>query len=381
LLSLGWAFRELTQYNANEPTRVDNRKILAQADAAIRKVEDIKSQTQPLAGRIQTQFDLFKYREMIPLLNEQLIACLPNAQNAPDQAALFEAFDKGDVQAVKAVARDQRKQVFITRVMIEYAADLSTAQFPDLAKAATSSFGMRGVGRDAATPRVMLPGMVDSTPGVTPDTPSGFVVLIEGYTPYRKVNELLDPTGVANDPSRWGIVTRFENLGKIIKGTHFELFQKNNTVHFKEEFEPVIASSMQGPSTKQPLGIGVLKEIRRVPDTSEQSSSPDATRTIPGMMGGYGGGMGVQDRIASEMVLVDPMTEEEISKTYDLYTPQDVAGNPELSEKDIGRKKYNSYSKEQFIERDSWFRIQAKFLWKGAPKVQLPTASSTMNMQ
>jgi type IV pilus assembly protein PilM len=380
LVSLGWAFRDLTRYNANESVRGDVGNILAQADAAIRKVEDVKSKTQPLAGRIQTQFDLFKYREIIPQLNEQLIACLPDAQNTPDQAALFEAFDKGDVGAIKAVARGQRKQVFITRVMIEYAADLSTAQFPDPTKVVSSSMGMRDSTRVAA-PSMMPLGEFGGTPAPLAEAPpSGFVVLIEGYTPYRKVNELLDPTGVANDPSRWGIVTRFENLGKIIKGTHFELFQKNNTTHFKEEFEPVVASSrMQGPSAKQPLGIGILKEIRRVPETSEQSPAPGAARIMPEMAGGYGGGMGVLDRITTEMVLVDPMTDEEISKTYDLYTPQDVASNPELSEKDIGRKKYNSYGKEQFIERDSWFRIQAKFIWKGAPKVQLPTDSSLMS--
>jgi type IV pilus assembly protein PilM len=382
LLSLGWAFRELTQYNANEPTRVENRKILAVANEAIRKSEDIKSKTQPLAGRIQKQFDLFKYREMIPLLNEQMIGCLPNAQNTPDQAALFEAFDKGNVQEIRAIPRSQRKQVFITRVMIEYAADLSTAQFPDPMKVVTSSMEMRGgMGMLGG---MGMPGEFGGTPAAAPVTeapPSGFVVLIEGYTPYRKINELLDPTGVANDPSKWGIVTRFENLGKIIKGTPFELFRKNDTAHFKEEFESVIASSVRSLSApggeKQPVGIGILREVRRVPEASEPSNAPGMGRMMPEMMGGgAGGGMGVQDRITAEMVLVDPMTEEEMSKTYDIITPQDITGNSEWSEKDIGRKKYD-FGKEKFIERDSWFRIQAKFIWKGAPKIQLPTDSMT----
>jgi hypothetical protein len=97
------------------------------------------------------------------------------------------------------------------------------------------------------------------------------------------------------------------------------------------------------------------------------------------MMGGYPG-MTAQDRITTEAVLVDPMTGEEMSKTYDIYTQQDVAGNAELSEKDIGRKKIDSFGRERFIERDSWFRIQAKFVWKNAPKVQLPTAPSMTGM-
>ncbi|MBM4102828.1 MAG: type IV pilus assembly protein PilM [Planctomycetes bacterium] len=391
LLSLGWAFRELTQYNANESIRGDVTKAVAQADAAIRKMEDIKSKSQPLAGRIQKQFDLFKYREMIPLLNEQMIACLPDAQNTPDQADLFEAFEKGTVQEIKAIPRGQRKQVFITRVMIEYAADLPAAQFPDPTKVITPSMEMQG-GLGNMTPSMMMEGEMmmqegfGGTQAAAPveAPPSGFVVLIEGYTPYRKVNELLDPTGVANDPSKWGIVTRFENLGKIIKGTPFELFRKNDTSHFKEEFESVIASSAQSLSSaggaKQPVGIGILREVRRVPEASEPSNAPVMERMMPEMMGGGArGGIGVQDRITAEMVLVDPMTDEEMSKTYDFITPQDVAGNSEWSEKDIGRKKYD-FGKEKFIERDSWFRIQAKFIWKGAPQIQLP-AGSMMNTQ
>jgi hypothetical protein len=63
-----------------------------------------------------------------------------------------------------------------------------------------------------------------------------------------------------------------------------------------------------------------------------------------------------------------------------LITPQDVEKDPQLSDKDIGRKRYDSYSKEQFLVRDTWFRIQAKFVWKGAPAVQLPTDPSQMGM-
>jgi type IV pilus assembly protein PilM len=387
LLSLGRAFRDSTQYNANATIRQEVAGILGRANEVINNIEKIKSDSEPLAGQIQKQFDLFKYREMIPLLNEQIIACLPNAQNSPEQKALFAAFDKGDVQAIKAIARGDRKQVFITRVMIEYSADIPKASFPDPSKnAASMLMGDMGMYGAPVMPQAPMMFTDDMMMGENPAAaapveipPAGFTVLIEGYTPYQKINELLDPTGAVNDPTRWGIVTRLENLGKLIKGTPFELFKKNDTTHFVVESELVEAtqSNVSSNLAKQPEGIGILVDKRRTPegaDTPANRPSMDMMRM--GMEGGYGGGMSIVDRIVTEKVLVDPMTEEELSKTYDLITPKDVESNPQWSEKDIGRKKYDSYSKEKFILRDSWFRIKAKFVWKGAPNVQIPTVDS-----
>jgi type IV pilus assembly protein PilM len=391
LVSLAWAFRYSTQYNANAPARQEVQGILGRAGEGISKMDEITGKSQPLASQIQKQFDLFKYREMIPLLNEQLISCLPNEQNSPEQAGLFEAFNKGDVQAIKAIPRGQRKQVFITRVMIEYSADMKQAAFPDPAKnaASASDRGMFGMQQTLpATPPQFLmggPGGEGQAPAAPAEIPpAGFTVLIEGFTPYQKINELLDPTGAANDPTRWGIVTRLENLGKLIKGTPFELFKKNDTTHFKVESDLVMALSTQGSvnQAKQPLGIGVAMEKRRVPENTETPQNQPAM----GMMrmgmdgGGFAGGATAQDKILTEQVLVDPMTEEEISKTYDLITQQDVESNSEWSEKDIGRKKYDSYGKEKFIVRDTWFRIQAKFVWKAAPNVKIPTDGSMMGL-
>jgi type IV pilus assembly protein PilM len=390
LLALGRAFRDSTEYNAKATVRQDVQGILGRANEAIGKMDKIKSESQPLASQIQKQFDLFDYRNIIPLLNEQLVSCLPNEQNSPEQAGLFEAFNNGDVTAIRAVPRGERKQIFVTRVMIEYSADMQNASFPDPSKNAASSNMMGGMmGMYTPPPTQPMPmmggfgGEFQQTETVAVEVPpAGFSVLIEGYTPYQKINELLDPTGVANDPSRWGIITRLENLGKLIKGTPFELFKKNDTTHFKVDYDVVITGSQRSSAnqTKQPLGIGVEVDKRRVPEEL------DTPRNAPGMMrmgmgmgmegGGYGAGMATPDRIVTEKVLVDPMTDEEISKTYDLITPQDVERNPEWSEKDIGRKKYDSYGKEKFIVRDTWFRIQAKFVWKGAPNVQVPLDSS-----
>ena len=64
----------------------------------------------------------------------------------------------------------------------------------------------------------------------------------------------------------------------------------------------------------------------------------------------------MSDRITSEQVLVDPLTKEEMSKTFD------------IDEK--GRKKDDSFGQPVYIERDKWFRIKVKFLWKNAPQLQ-----------
>jgi type IV pilus assembly protein PilM len=387
VLALGRAFRDSTQYNANATARQEVATILGRAGEVITKMDDITSKSQPLAAQIQKQFDLFKYREMIPLLNEQLVFCLPNEQNMPDQKALFEAFNKGDIQAVMNIPRDQRKQVFVTRVMIEYSPDLEKAAFPDPAKSAASfemggMMGMYGGPAVPMTPPISMDGMMGefqtaATPAETPL--AGFTVLIEGYTPYQKVNELLDPAGAANDPTQWGIVTRLENLGKIIKATPFELYKKNDTTHFKVESDLVIASQTTSATlAKQPSGIGVVVDKRRVPEAGETpQNQPGMGMMRMGMEGGFGA---QQDRITNEPVLTDPMTNEEMSKTYDLITQQDLESNSQWSEKDIGRKEYDSYGKEKYIVRDTWFRIQAKFVWKGAPAVQVPGSGMSPGM-
>jgi len=397
LLGLGRAYRDLTQYNANAPVRNEVSQVLGRAQAAIDKVQEAQNQKAPLDERIQKQMDLFKYRDILPALNEQLIACLPNAVNTPDQSALFEAFVRGDLQTIRAIPRPQRKQVFVTRVMIQYASDLSDAAFPEPGQTMmynqqtmTMPGMMPGMPMTPMGDPMMGGGMGPDMTGVPAEAPkSGFVVLIEGYSPYRRVTDLLDPPGVAADPSRWGIITRFENLGKFIKGSPFELFNKNDTTHFKVEWGTVEAAAtpgmMGGVQKNQPVGIGILNEVRRIP-----IPETPAPGTLPGQMGGGmmpmemgmmgmgpAGGTPGMDRISVEKVLIDPMTGEEISKVYDIITEQEIAANPNLTDKDLGRIEYD-FGKPKVIERDSWFRIKAKFFWKDAPKVSVPGTTSVV---
>ncbi len=88
--------------------------------------------------------------------------------------------------------------------------------------------------------------------------------------------------------------------------------------------------------------------------------------TMPIRPGMRGGGA-VPERIFTELVLVDPMTQEEISRTYDIILQDDIRRNPELTDRDLGRVKLTPLGTEQYIERDHWFRIQLKFIWKDAP--------------
>ena len=209
---------------------------------------------------------------------------------------------------------------------------------------------------------------MDASPGgtgatATPDA-VGFVVLIEGYTPYQNFDELLDPTGVKADPSRWGLVTRLENLSKVFPGTDFELFQKGNIKHFKLE-----TGAVDLGNSATPLGIGLLQEIVRV--TAEQQAvilgtdRPGLSRTSQGMQTG-------PDRVFTEKVLLDPMTREEISKSFSLILPPDLDTNPALTEKDLGKVKVTSFGDSQYIVRDHWFKVNFKLTWKGAPKSAAP---------
>ncbi len=142
---------------------------------------------------------------------------------------------------------------------------------------------------------------------------------------------------------------------------------------------------MGGVQKNQPAGIGILNEVRRVPipETPAPGAMPGPMGggMMPmemGMMGmGPAGGTPGMDRISVEKVLIDPMTGEEISKVYDIITEQDIASNPNWTDRDLGRIEYD-FGKPKFIERDSWCRIKAKFIWKDAPKAAQPANTTGM---
>ena len=68
----------------------------------------------------------------------------------------------------------------------------------------------------------MYPGLMQQM-GTAAQKQAGFVITIEGYSPYRRIGELLDPPNVKEDPSRWGFATRLENLKQYPAGRQLPL--------------------------------------------------------------------------------------------------------------------------------------------------------------
>jgi len=187
----------------------------------------------------------------------------------------------------------------------------------------------------------------------------GFLVIIEGYSPHKNIDELLDPPGAGE-----GLVTRFENLSKIMPDVPFELFEKNNVAHFKYE-----TGEVEIGLTSMPVGIGVEKDIETAP-AKEQTG-------VRGRRSTYGLGS-LEDKLYVEKVLVDPMTNEEMSKTFDLITQEDIDADPGKSERDLGKKKYTDFGQPKYLVRDHWFRLKVKFLWKGAAKPETKSGPSVV---
>jgi len=363
------------------------------------QISEQDSRKQDLIDKIQKEKQRFEYRDVLPKFNSALLQCLPNTENTPSEASLYEAFAAGNAEAVRAIPRSQRKQLFITTIAVNYADDVSKADFPSRDRQSSSrrrrdmmrGGGARGQqqpffpGRGAvpgARPGASIPGSRPIPPQQTiPSTPeeaeaaqpvAGFTVLIEGYSPYQRISELLDPPMVGDNRNRWGMVTRFENMNEIFEDMPFELYNKSELSHFSVDTGLV---DLDDP--EMPAGIGTAKVIERVarPTTGDRDTALE--------MGGRGrnyGGTVRQDYMYEEDVLVDPMTGEEISKTYDIVTQQDVDANPDWTERDLGKIKTDRFGDQQFIERDRWFRIEAKFVWKNAPADTETTAETNTPM-
>ena len=107
---------------------------------------------------------------------------------------------------------------------------------------------------------------------------SGFVVVIEGYSPYQNIAHLMDPPGVGTDQNRWGVVTRFENLSQLFPDIPFELYGKGDIRNFDEKWDWVDPSD-----TMMPVGIGIPKEVERIPsdESGVPGGGPGITMTMP----------------------------------------------------------------------------------------------------
>ena len=349
LMCLGRVGWDQISYGRQEPTRTRTNGILAKAREATQGLDKMTQEQTAIQDRLRKEFEQFKYRDVVPELYEIILSALPNAKNNPDQRDLYSAFAAGDIEKVTAVPRKDRKQIFLTNISVYFSDDLSKAQFGKTAmmrKDAASRMmgGEETMGYDEQT-MMELESMYGGAQymqqmmglqGQEVAKDQGFVVSIAGYSPYAGYLNLLDPMGVETEPAQWGFVTRMEHidqfLGLDVNSTPFKLYSRD-VDHFKLE------KGVVDMSQNVPLGVG---DMELLPDPN----APKATPTAMPMMG-YGA------NASGTEILVDPVTREVISadEVKDQYKRpmRDPTGKPILR------------------ERDHWFTVQFKLLWKKAP--------------
>jgi len=359
----GW---EKMDYNKNSSDRMQNSRLISTAQGAFNELNDIENKNAELDAKIAKEFELFKYRDIVPKLQETIISALPNKENTPEQARLFEALDNGDVEAIKnfkikgrKITRSERKQIFITNMTISFSNDLERAQFDADAWRRTRS-RVGAVDEEAAMDELYMQEMMMYEdlaqdlypPGMSPfgtmtprEKKSGFAVTIVGYSPYGnsipELAQLMDPVQVTDDSSTWGFITRLERLDDMVVdgNSPFELYKKEQT---PEQFKLDI-KAVDPDTEKPPIGIGVYESIQRNKITL-QNRQQDAT----------------------EWILVDPLTKETISKIS-------------LLDED-GRETLNRATGQiDYQINDHWFILNLKFVWRDAPKPpDSETQGSTM---
>ncbi|OHB57082.1 MAG: hypothetical protein A2173_04110 [Planctomycetes bacterium RBG_13_44_8b] len=329
-----------------------SQDIQRNVEVVLRKARNIKDEINAQNTRkeeyqktIEKYFGFFKYRDVIPLLHKMIFNTLPNRQNNKSQAELYDAYANGDIENIKQVSRNLRKQAFITSIGIDYANNLAGAPL-EVEKPARllkrDSTGRRPGGR---TEQASYRRSAATSPQDQQQA-KGFIVVIEGFTPYEKIGELMDPAGVGDEEENWGVITRMLNLDKIFDANcPFKLFEKNKIEHFKLE------TGLVDPQDAQmPAGIGIQQVKVRIADDVLAANTPDTTKSTRGRTASQ---TTESEFVKSEIVLIDPQTKEEMSRTFKLD--------------DEGRKTYDSFGNPLYIERDRWFIIRAKFIWKNAP--------------
>ncbi len=164
---------------------------------------------------------------------------------------------------------------------------------------------------------------------------------IEGYSPYRRIGDLLDPPNVKDTQAKWGFVTRLENLKQFLHldvNSPFEIYTKK---------APTTSSWKRDRRTPMGMSRWAWGEWKFIPD-------PPAPGTTPATSAYGMGGMGMGGPQNGTWILIDPMTEETVSAE----PVKDQYGNIALD--NLGKPKKTVH--------DYWFKLQFKILWKEAPK-------------
>jgi len=337
VLALARTLFDKATYGEKSDVRQEHSAIIEDARQAKSKNEAEKKAGSGYEAMIQKEFEVFNYRDVVPLLTEIIISALPNEKNNPEQSELYTAFAAGDVETVLKTPRKERKQLFITDMRTYFVEDVNTATFDDITKDYGSYYE-----KSRQDLRVVKQGE------------PGFLVTMVGYSPYKNIDDLLDPTLVKGDPSKWGFITRLTRLDDMVDGNSpFKLYKKTEAKHIELRSDPVEARErlIGSETTNIFRGIGV-EDIR-----FEKVAMTGVRAIRVGMTGQ------TEDGRIGVPVLVDPMTKEIISKVAELD--------------EDGKEKLDSSGKPVYTVNDYWFTLNVKFAWKDAPKPPVVASPAT----
>jgi len=363
LLALARTALDKVGYAKNGAIRQEIGHIVNQAAGVSDRVKKLETESAGYEKEIEKARKPFEYREVVPELHETIMSVLPNAKTNKEQKDLYEAFGKGDVEAVVRIPRKERKQIFVTEMSAYFSDNLAKAKFgvtATMRRGATVQTGEEEMMDEDYMMMMEEYGMMGDRGSLSPYAPtwmaaaaakkeekkSGFVVTIVGYSPYKNVGELLDPVGVDNQPSRWGLVTRLLHLDEMVAdgNSPFKLYERTDVNHFELRIEEVDLEAEAGV----PQGVGAV-DVR-----------------FPAK--------GIEPMGTGTRILLDPMTKEVIGKMPVL----DEYGQPKLDR-----------GKPMVEINDHWFVLNAKFIWKDAPpsperpvsgamlRTQVPVSPST----
>jgi len=348
LMCLGRVGMDRIAYARNEPTRNMVKSVVNRADTTIKAAGQFEQQQSEFAGRIKKQFEKFEYRDTVAGLYELLISAFPSAENNPEQRALYEAFEAGDVQAILEIPRKERKQLFVTNISVYFADDLATAQFGETAMMRKDAMMRMAAGDEGGAYEDEMMEEMRSIYGDEymrqfgyGDTDeaekyAGFIVSIVGYSPFKDVGALLDPPNVKDDRGKWGFMTRMEHLDEFIDANSpFQLFSRE-AAHFR------LRKDLVDLEQDVPMGVGVMEII---PEEGSGKTTSPGSRT---------GGMAYGFVTSGTQILVDPMTRERI--------------NAKALTDQFGKPKYDAMGKPQLEVYDYWFSLDFKLEWKNAPE-------------
>ena len=331
-MALGRVIVDNMAYSGKADIRARVNSTISQANSASSALSDEQSKGDQHRDEMKKVLSLFTYRDTIPWIYETLVNAMPNAQNNPAQKALYDAFEARDFESVKATARRDRKQMFVTRMQVSFAEDLDIADF-DIINLGQGPVGAVDdpLNSDPRMELYRLQMQDMSMGGTTVEKSAGFVVVMEGYSPYQDISQLLDPSGVDNEPDRWGFVTRMMHLSDKEDPNDpnkpLALYKKETDTHFVLK-----KGAVSSADKDMPYGIGVPED-------------EDADM--------FGMGMSTNE----DVTLLDPLTKEVISS----YPKKDG----------MGREMINRLSKEPvMVINDNWFVLKFKLKWHDAPKLE-----------